>query len=1056
MLMKTVFYYSRKNEKPFSLIKILNRGKRKMKKKTLQIWRGLLTIFLSLSLALTGLSSVANTWRSAIDTIFKTASTKTTNDSKYKSKYSTSDELVKAHAEIGERVGEEGTVLLKNEKDTLPLKGNKLKVTLFGMGSVYPFMGGTMGSTVSGDTNDLVNSLQKKGYEVNPTMLKIYQNMGSIVTGEQQGWQGKTPIYGYRPANFAIPYAPSEPSLDMYTKPEKQGGAGADNYADSFKNYNDAAIVVFSRPGSEGSDFYPGEKGIEKQKYGTEDALGLSNNEKAVLKMAQQNFDKVIVMINSGSTMKLEELKNDNKVSAILYIGYPGAYGFLGIADILNGAVSPSGHLSDTYAVDPAMSPAAQNFGKIGLSDLSPIKYPNSLMGNIPATSPLGSFGGDASMSAEHYLIEAEGIYTGYKYYETRYYDSILGNGNAKSSAGASSGASSWNYDKEVTYPFGYGLSYTSFKQTLDKVDVNMSDKTVTATVTVKNTGKVAGKSVAQLYVQTPYTDYDKSHKVEKSAISFLGMEKTKSLEAGAEQKLTIKVDMKYMASWDSTAKDGKGGYILDGGDYYFSLGNDVHAAVNNVLASQGKAGSAGEASVVSKQEIGKAGKVDESTFAKSENGTEVVNQLQNADINYYKPGYATYLSRNDWQGTFPKTYNDLIIGGDKKDEWVKNLSNEIYQMSDKDSVKVAGSGGNMKLADLAGNDNINDPLWRKLVDQVPVDTLFAKIIKGGSQSDVITEIDSPIVYQNDGPNGFGGTLSARGLNKDDKNAKFSMGTMANEVLLACTFNKDLLLEWGELIGNDGLWSGNWLIWGVGSNIHRSSYNGRNFEYYSEDPMICNYMSSATVKGALNYGVIIGPKHLAFNDQETQRSGVAPYMTEQKAREGELRAFQGAVEDEGVLGMMTSFSRIGATPVNGSVALLKNILRGEWGFKGLISTDMVNNMGYFRPEMCIAAGVSMMADFSTNETMKQVTEGWKYMTIDKITKDSQLINNARENLKYQLYAFAHSAAQNVATEKITPWWEAVLNNTIYASIALSVICLLLYGVGAFKRRKERE
>lgn len=1027
-----------------------------MKKKKLQIWRGLLSTFLSLSIALTGLSSVADTWRSAIDRVLGTASTKTTNDSKYKSKYSTSDDLVKAHADLGERVGEEGTVLLKNENNSLPLKGDKLKVTLFGMGSAYPFMGGTMGSTVSGDKNDLVNALQKKGFEVNPTMLKIYQNMGSIVTGEQQGFQGKTPIYGYRPANFATPYAPSEPSLDMYTKPAKQGGEGAANYADSFKDYSDAAIVVFSRPGAEGSDFYPGTQGIDKQKYGTNDALGLSNNEKAVLKLAEQNFSKVIVMINSGSTMEIDDLKKDNKVSAIMYIGFPGAYGFLGIADVLNGTANPSGHLSDTYAVDPGKSPAAQNFGKIGLSDLSAIKYPNSLIGNIPATSPLGSFGGSASMAADHYLIEAEGIYTGYKYYETRYYDSILGNGNATGSAGASNGASSWNYNNEVSYAFGYGLSYTSFKQTLDKVDVNMSDKTITATVTVKNTGKVAGKSVAQLYAQTPYTDYDKKHQVEKSAISFLGMEKTQSLDPGAEQKVTIKVDMKYLASWDSSAKGGKGGYILDGGDYYFSLGNDVHAAVNNVLAAQGKAASNGEAAVVAKQQIGKAGSVDESTFAKSANGTEVVNQLQNADINYYKPGYATYLSRNDWQGTFPKTYNDLTISGSKKDEWVKNLSNEVYQISGKDTVKVAGSGGNLKLADLAGNNNINDPIWAKLVGQIPVDTLFAKIVKGGSQSDTISEIGSPIVYQNDGPNGFSGTLSGRGLNKNDKNANFSMGTMANEVLLACTFNKDLLLQWGELIGNDGLWSGNWLIWGAGANIHRSSYNGRNFEYYSEDPMLSNYMAAATVKGALNYGVIIGTKHFAFNDQETQRSGVAPYMNEQKAREGDLRAFQGTVEDAGALGMMTSFSRIGATPVNGSVAVLKNILRGEWGFKGLISTDMVNNTGYFRPEMCIAAGVTMMADFSTDETMKQVTESWPYMTTDRITKDSQLVNDAKDNMKYQLYAYAHSAAQNVATEKITPWWEAALDGTIYASAALAVIFLALYGVGTLRGRKEEE
>ncbi len=1028
-----------------------------MKKKLNQAWRGLLTLNLSLSLGLVSLSGVTNTWRSTIDSALGTSSTVTTSDDKFVSDYKTTDELVAAHVELGEQVGEEGVVLLKNDKDVLPL-GSNPKVTLFGMGSMYPYLGGTMGSTIVGaGQKDLVTALEERGFEVNPVMKNVYETLGNIVTGEEQGWTGVTPIYGYRPANFSTPYEPSEPSLDMYTLPEAEGGAGADaDYTDSFKEYNDAAIVVFSRPGSEGSDYYPGEEGINQEKYETKSALGLCKNERAVLELAKANFDKVIVMINSGSTMEIEELKNDDKVSAIMYIGFPGAYGCLGIADILNGTASPSGHLTDTYAVDIANAPASQNFGSIKLSDLSAIRYEGSLMGEISAESPLGSFGGDACMAADSYLVEAEGIYVGYKYYETRYYDSVLGNGNASSAAGASNGAASWLYEDEVSYPFGYGLSYTTFEQTLDKVEVDMDSKTVTAEVTVKNTGDTDGKSVAQLYVQTPYTDYDKEHNVEKSAIEFLGMEKTEILSPGAEEKVTITIDMKYMTSWDSTAKDGKGGYILDGGDYYFTLGNGAHEAVNNVLAAQGNEEAGGDVAKTAVERIGKEGTVDEETFAYSENGTEVVNQLQDADINYYKPDYVTYLSRTDWEATFPRTYNDLTIDGDKAEEWVKNLTNEVYQIATDGEVEVSGSGGSLALSDLAGNDNIEDAAWDELVAQIPVDTLFAKIIKGGSASDVIEEISNPLVYQNDGPNGFGSSLSARGLNAEDANAEFTMGTMANEVLLACTYNKDLLYAWGKLIGNDGLWSGNYSIWGVAINIHRSPYNGRNFEYYSEDAMLSNYMGAATVAGALEYGVLVGPKHFAFNDQETHRSGVAPYMTEQKAREGDLRAFQGAFEDAGALAAMTSFSRIGATPVNGSYALLQNILRGEWGFKGLLSTDMVNNTGYFRPEMCIYSGVTMMADFSTGETMEQVTESWPYMTTELVTKDEKLIDAARENMKYQLYAFAHSAAQNVKTERVTPWWESVLNIATYASAALSVVFLITYIVWMFKGRREEK
>ena len=1024
-----------------------------MGRKLLNVWRGLLSVTLSLALALLSLTGVANTWRTTIDQGLGTTSTITTDDDKFVSDYSTTDELIQAHVELGEDVGEEGTVLLKNENNALPLASDGAKVTLLGMGSMYPFMGGTMGSTIEGASQkDLVTALEEKGFTVNPTMTAIYEKIGSYVTGEAEGWGGKTPIYGYRPANFATPYAPSEPALDFYTAAD---GGGADaNYADSFAEYGDAAIVVISRPGSEGSDYYPGEEGIDSTLYGTDSALSLATNEKALLALAEEKFETVIVLINSGSTMEIEELKNDEKVDSILYIGFPGAYGFLGVANVLNGTTSPSGHLSDTYPVENASAPAAQNFGRIALKDLSAIVAEGSLMGTLAATSPLGSFGGEASLSADYYLVEAEGIYTGYKYYETRYNDILLGNGNASSKVGASNDASEWNYEDEVSYSFGYGMSYTTFEQTLGKVSVDTDQQTVTAEVTVKNTGAVAGKDVAQLYVQVPYTEYDQENLVEKSAIQFLGMEKTDTLEPGAEQTVTITVDMEYMASWDSTAKDGKGGYILDGGDYYFALGNGAHDAVNNVLTAQNYTDAGGNASAVSVQVIGTKGEVDETTFAYSNNGTEVVNQLQSADINYYLPEYATYLSRSDWEGTFPRTYDDLEIGGEKEAEWVKNLTNEVYQVTTDSVVDATGSGGTLTLADLAGDTNIEDAKWGQLVDQIPADQLFTKIIKGGSQSDIISEIDSPLVYQNDGPNGFSGNLSARGLNTEDPNAEFTMGTMANEVILACTYNKELISEWGRLMGNDGLMSGNFLIWGTAANIHRCAFNGRNFEYYSEDPVLSNYMTTETVKGALEYGVLVGPKHFAFNDQESQRSGIAPYMTEQKAREGDLRAFQGAFEEAGALAAMTSFSRIGATPVNGSWGLLKNILREEWGFKGILSTDMVNNTGYFRPEMCIYAGVTMMADFSTDETFAQVSESWPYITEELIAGDEQLVSYAQENMKYQLYAFAQSAAQNRATLQVTPWWESALYGGIYGGFALSVVFLGFYIMCLVKSKKE--
>ena len=1049
-----------------------------MSQKNAKVWRGLTALFLSLSLLVFSLGGVAEQWRSVIDQNLGTTSSKTVNDGRYNPDYTDTDALVKAHWDIGEQVGQEGAVLLKNN-GALPMASGA-KVTLFGMGSQYPFLGGVMGSSISTpDQVNLVNALTQKGFKVNPTMTAIYEAMGSVVTGESQGWGGKTPIYGLRPAGFSTPYAPSEPDPAVYTKSaDEMGGGAAENYQESFKEYADAAIVVFSRPGSEGSDYYPGATGIDESVSGSKSALALSANEKAVLEMAKANFENVIVLVNTGVVMEIEDLKQDADVDAIMYVGFPGAFGFLGIANLLNGTASPSGHLADTWAVDFAKSPAAQNFGAIQLGDTSMITWPGSLIGTASADAAQGGFvtadQNGINLSSNYYLVEAEGIYTGYKYYETRYYDAVLGQGNAKSAVGAVDGASEWDYANEVSWPFGFGMSYTTFEQKLDEVSFDGTN--VVAKVTVTNTGSVAGKDVAQLYVQTPYTQYDRDHGVEKAAVQLLGMEKTGELAPGASETVTITVNGKYMASWDSTAKEGKGGWILDGGDYYFAIGNGAHEAVNNVLAAQGvtlKVETApaeegaepaveevvpGNADLARALGIGAEGTVDEVTYAKSANGTEVVNQLANADVNYYQPGYATYLSRTDWEATFPRTYNDLVIDASNT-EWIQALTNEVYQMPNdgkvSDDEMTKGIPGGLTLKDLAGNTDINDPKYDTLVKQIPVNTLIAKLAKGGSASDYIPEIQNPVVYQNDGPNGFGGRLSNRGSYAEDKNAGFNMGIMANETLMASTWNKELIKAWGELMGNDGLMSGNWSIWGAAANTHRSAWNGRNFEYYSEDAMLSNVMCAAVIEGSLKYGVIIGPKHFAFNDQETQRSGVAPYMTEQKARENELRAFQGAYEDKGALGIMTSFSRIGATPVNGHIGLLKNILRGEWGFKGLMSTDMMNSAGYFRPEMIIASGVTQIADFSTNETMQQVQSTWNYMTSELVQQNPGFVSLAREAMKYQLYAFANSEVASVSFEKVTPWWETAMKTAEYGFLGLGVLTCALYLVSSMKKKEEK-
>jgi beta-glucosidase len=403
--------------------------------------RGAVALALSAGLGLTGAHGVADSWRGTIDSALGTTSTEQTADDKFTPSIASTDDLVKAHEDLGRRVGQEGTVLMKNEGQALPLaKG--AKVTLLGMGSMYPFLGGKMGSSITTeDAVDLVSALEQGGFDINPTMTSIYETLGAV---EDTSAVNPTPwmqsvAYKYRPAGFATPYVPNEPSFDTYVT---EGGASED-FASSFAEYGDAAIVVISRPGSEGSDYYPGAAGIDAETYGTKNPLGICTNERALIQLAEENFDKVIVMVNSGSTMELGDLKDDPKIAAILNIGFPGAYGTLGIADILNGTVSPSGCLADTYAVDTAMAPSSQNFGSIKVADTSMVTWPDSLMGAMGTDIAGGFLGGENSTASAYYVVEAEGIYTGYKYYETRYYDSVTGSGNATGAAGASNGASS-------------------------------------------------------------------------------------------------------------------------------------------------------------------------------------------------------------------------------------------------------------------------------------------------------------------------------------------------------------------------------------------------------------------------------------------------------------------------------------------------------------------------------------------------------------------------------------------------------------------------------------
>ena len=917
--------------------------------------------------------------------------------------------------------------------------------SLLGFSSYYPVQGGDMGSSLventgtDGDTVDMVGAFKAKGFGLNQTVADMYEALQPTFKSEVQSWGG-TIEYNHITA-------PSTTGVFSSKEPSQAALDGQNATWKDSMNDNNVMIVTIARSASENGTYQPGTAGVDPtQNLNQTDPLGLSDDERDLINAAvtakAANGGKVIVLLNNASAMEVQEIEDNVGVDAILQVGLPGGYGFYGVADILSGAVSPSGHLTDTYAVKNANSPAAQNFGDLQWTNANP----------------------DINMNDA--VVEAENIYIGYKYYETRYFDTVMGQGNAASTVGSSTG-SAWNYDDEVTYPFGYGLSYTTFEQTLDNLNVDLENETVTANVTVKNTGSVAGKDVVQLYVSLPYTDYDKEHGVEKAAIQLLDYGKTAELAPGASETVTITADMQNMASWDSTADNAvgtKGCYILDAGDYYFAVGNGAHEAVNNVLAAEGQSvdGSADKAKSWTLDSF------DDTTFATTKNGTAVENQLADMDVNYWLPGTATYLTRADWEGTFPKTYKDLTA----TDEMLDILDNDIYEINangDPSSVTFGADNG-LTLADLKGVSDINDERWDMLMDEITLEECMIRTGFGGTSTKVIESIMSPEAIQNDGPNGFNSYPLGQYANTDastgdpcvvdanDPNLTYKMGTMVNETVIAQTFNKDLAADYGRVIGNYSLWANTAIFWGIGTNLHRLPYNARNHEYYSEDAVLTAGQGTAYAAAAMQYGVIIAPKHLAFNDTEINRTGISVFMTEQQARENELRGTQGIVENAHVLGLMTAYNRVGITQDNAHTGLMKNILRNEWGFQGLISEDFIQNANYVVLKEAVLNGVTMSCNTGDN-TMAAVSEKYPYWTVEAVSQDTTMMTALKQAMKYQNYALANSnamdgMASSTRLVSVRTWYDNALVAVQVVFAALTVLAAAMYVLNDRKSKKQ--
>lgn len=1022
--------------------------------KKVGLWRGLTFIFAVFLVVSISVSQILESQKNEIDAFLGTQSSVVVSsddgtlwsayvpDQEYLNEDGTgnSQAIVDAHISVGKNLSAEGSVLLKNNGKTLPLAKNT-KITLLGIRSNIILAGSGMGVSVPAEQTVQLKDALSNSFTVNATMDSIYTELNKTIklTNNDRA--------------AASGYDPKEPSLSNIA------GVNA-NYKNSFSDH-ETAIVVVGRPNSEMGDYTPGAAGVAAG-TGANTAMALTTNEKDAINLATENFDKVIVLVNTNSAMEIDDLKTNEKIDAILWIGHPGNYGTLGICDILDGTTVPSGHLYDIYSSDSLSSPAMMNMGKFSYTNKSEItRTPSNGAGQTD------------------YLIEAEGVYVGYRYYETRYDDVVWGRGNANSNVGSYKNTSGWSYAKEVSYGFGYGLSYSNFNQKIDSVKMKQGPHSLEAeiTVTVENTGDYDAKDVIQIYGQAPY----KKGGVEKPSVQLLNFDKTKVLaKKGGKTTMVVTADLQNIASWDSSAANGKGTYILDEGDYYFAIGNGAHDALNNILAAQGKTTTNGMDynGVAAKAHKWSydypAGNVDDQTFAVSKAGTKVTNALETADWNYWEKGKVKHLSRSSWDTTYPETYSTMTATADM----IKQINGNVYQIKTDDDVSgiTFNKEGTMKFAEMKGA-SYDDRRWEELLNQLDLLEALQSILNGNRTYTAMDSIGFLAGrYTENGPNGIGGrgfsSLSYNNFGdttppwyipETDKNAGFKLNTFPSAPVVASTFNPVLAAEEGRIIGNDALFVGLPIIWGPGMNTHRHPYNGRNGEYYSEDPIITGVMGMEFAVAALEKGLIAAPKHYAFNDQEVNRYSVAPFMKEQRAREIELRAFQIAFEaskydtDEkniGMLGVMTSFSKIGPYEVNASKGMLFDILRTEWGYKGYIVSDMNDDTDIYTD--CIVAGLT------SYDTTGDVTKLTVPITAEKYKGDATILKAVKQAIKYNLYVIAQSNYMNTIntnshTEWRMTWWRALYISMIAVSGTIMLAGASLYCLSELKfSKKERD
>ena len=926
----------------------------------------------------------------------------------FTSDFASDEERESYEEELCATVEAEGAALLMNNNNALPLASGA-KVSLFARGSVDLMYGGTgSGAVDTSSAPTLKDALEAQGIQVNQTLWDWYS---SEEIASKYSRVTPSAISDALAANseYAVNEAP-------WSEVESANSS-------SFAEYGDAAIVVFSRSGGEGADLPSGDNGSGVEWTGDTNYLELSQEEKdllAGLKALKDagTFKSIVVLLNTSNAIELDFLNPeicgvDYGIDACLWIGDVGQTGANGVGQLLAGAANPSGSIVDTFWYDNLANPAVTNFYSRPYSN-------NDEYGLVADDKDNGNQG--------YYVVYQEGIYLGYRYTETRYEDYVMGTGNA----------GDFNYGTTVAYPFGYGSSYTTFAYS--DFAVTETAEGFELTVTVTNTGSVAGKKTVQVYFQSPYTDYDKQNGIEKASVELCGFDKTEVLEPGASETVTIAIDKSELRTYDA---NGAKTYILDAGDYYFTIGNGAHEAVNNILAAKGytpettanRMDAAGDATLTYKWTNAA---LDTTTFATSEStGNAITNLFDDADPNKvsYSPGSVTWLSRSDWTATYPTGTFDFAMN----DDLFAALANTHYDGSQADSVEMPtlGADGDLTLASMIGAD-YDDPQWDSLLDQMTFDEMNLMITQGFHNTKAAASIGKTATKDENGPQGLTAALTGGA----------SAMCYTSEDVMAATFNRELINDVGRCIGEDCLAMGYSGLYGPGINMHRTAYSGRNFEYYSEDPFIAGEICAVEVQGIQSKGVYVYLKHVALNDSESSRMGVATWINEQAAREVYLEVADKAIVDGGAWCTMSGFNRWGATWCGKYENLQTGFLRDELGMRGMSITDYSGGSHYMDSTDALIAG----------------TEIWDSPTplhteiLDKYENDAYIVTQMREAVHKILYTVVNSNAMNGWSsadrlEVITPWWKLAAYALCAVLAVLTVVCGLMLK-GALKKKKQ--